>query len=292
MDNLLLEGIESIGLSHWPEIYKSLGKPSIRIKTFPLSEDAPLGVSRFGGDPDLPLSTEWPAFLGRHIPFIAQIRLSETALYANESLLPSSGMLYFFYDIINLPSGYDLEERVWRVIFINTEVNDLHRIPPPEDLIETETQEIARLLACGMSFSSEVTYPRWTDADAVSRFYHEDKGRYEQILHYRVNRAMMASSVPPQLIHRIGGYADPRQPIDMVEDIDMLSRGISPYYGLDEPKTLTIDRNKWVLLLQVDSDNKSSDMFWGDSGRIYFWIEAEKLAARNFDQVHLILQSL
>jgi uncharacterized protein YwqG len=45
----------------------------------------------------------------------------------------------------------------------------------------------------------------------------------------------------------------------------------------------------WRLLLQVDSDD-AAGMMWGDVGRIYYWIRAQDLAARRFDQAWLILQ--
>jgi len=46
----------------------------------------------------------------------------------------------------------------------------------------------------------------------------------------------------------------------------------------------------WFLLLQMDTDG-APDTDWGDTGRIYFWMRSRDLAARNFSQTQLILQS-
>lgn len=48
-------------------------------------------------------------------------------------------------------------------------------------------------------------------------------------------------------------------------------------------------KQDWLLLLQLDSD-AMLDWSWGDSGRLYFWIHREDLAARRFEQVYMQLQ--
>jgi len=58
-------------------------------------EELRLGQSRAGGVPDLPDSLEHPAGL----QFLCQINLAEVPPTPGTSLLPSEGMLYFFYDM-------------------------------------------------------------------------------------------------------------------------------------------------------------------------------------------------
>jgi uncharacterized protein YwqG len=292
VDEVLLHGIELMGLPHWAEVYQSLGRPSIRIKTFTFEGEAPIGVSKFGGSPDLPSNILWPTYSGHALPFVAQVLLSEAVRFDNADILPKSGMLYFFYDIINTPGGYDLEEQAWRVMFVDAESDSLHRVASPCDLIDPFTQEAARLLTCGMSFSSEVTYPCWTSPDCVATFFHEDQYRYEQILDYEVQKAMTRSSSTLTITHRIGGYPDVLQPTDMPSEADLLSKGIFPYQDGVLLQDVDVNRDAWTLLLQVDSDGENSDMFWGDSGRIYFWIKKQDLATKNFNNVWLLLQSL
>ena len=45
----------------------------------------------------------------------------------------------------------------------------------------------------------------------------------------------------------------------------------------------------WELFMQVDS-NDDLGMMWGDCGKLYLWIRAQDLAARNFGASWLILQ--
>ncbi|MNE64597.1 hypothetical protein D3C80_1600170 [compost metagenome] len=62
--------------------------------------------------------------------------------------------------------------------------------------------------------------------------------------------------------------------------------------GYNDPrrKELEQDKDDWVLLLKVDSEEEKTGMLWGDCGRIYFWIKKQDLTKKNFDQVWCILQ--
>ena len=49
--------------------------------------------------------------------------------------------------------------------------------------------------------------------------------------------------------------------------------------------------DRWVLLFQMGTvEDDETELMYGDCGLIYFWIRKEDLAARNFDNVRLILQ--
>ncbi|MES2464342.1 MAG: YwqG family protein [Armatimonadota bacterium] len=102
----------------------ALIRPSIRLhlRVAGDGEDLPMGGTRFGGQPDLPVGTSWPMghlevppptealrtadkdsrFLPENgtfsLPFVAQIRLSEVRSHDTEKRLPSVGLLYFFYN--------------------------------------------------------------------------------------------------------------------------------------------------------------------------------------------------
>lgn len=103
---------------------RALIRPSVRLhmRAAEEGEDLPLGGTRFGGEPDLPIGTSWPtghleiplpteAFRAASkyarlppesgtfsLPFVAQIRLSEITVHDREKLLPQVGLLYCFYD--------------------------------------------------------------------------------------------------------------------------------------------------------------------------------------------------
>lgn len=71
----------------------------------------PLGASKFLGNPDVWDSFEWPCIeLGGEmydLAFMCQINLSQAATYDTEGVLPSTGILYFFYDLDEMPSAAD-----------------------------------------------------------------------------------------------------------------------------------------------------------------------------------------
>ena len=54
----------------------------------------------------------------------------------------------------------------------------------------------------------------------------------------------------------------------------------------------SIDRSKdWQLLFQLDSvSDDDFELMFGDCGRIYYYIRKDDLAAKNFDNIWLILQ--
>jgi uncharacterized protein YwqG len=48
-------------------------------------------------------------------------------------------------------------------------------------------------------------------------------------------------------------------------------------------------KEKWRLLLQVDTDD-APGMMWGDAGRLYYWIREADLAALRFEQTRVVAQ--
>jgi hypothetical protein len=80
-------------------------------------------------------------------------------------------------------------------------------------------------------------------------------------------------------VHRSGGHPDALQG-DMPVRIESALRGAD----VTEPV------GQWQLLLQVDSEPQAG-MQWGGDGRLFFWIRAADLAAGNFDDVQVQLQT-
>jgi uncharacterized protein YwqG len=60
-------------------------------------------------------------------------------------------------------------------------------------------------------------------------------------------------------------------------------------YNCPEAKALAKGKDDWRLLLQLDSDDESNIMF-GDSGRIYFWIREQDALNLEFEKAWMILQ--
>jgi hypothetical protein len=86
-----------------------LVQPSLRFVLNPQTHLA-VGKSRFGGLPDLPEGVRWPGTKGAMIDFLLQLDLSEIALLWPDSPFPKMGLLSFFYDKENSPSGAESKD--------------------------------------------------------------------------------------------------------------------------------------------------------------------------------------
>jgi len=98
---------DSLTAADLPTSFADLARPAALLR--PVAGDpARAGESRFGGHPDLPPHLDWP-WIRRYnmpMPFLAQINLAEVAGMSDLDL-PRSGHLYFFYDTVGQPWGYD-----------------------------------------------------------------------------------------------------------------------------------------------------------------------------------------
>ncbi len=131
----------------------------------------PVGASKFGGKPDMPVNVKWPAFQGhreRMMPFLLQVNLAQVTKLDREGLLPKKGMLYFFSDT----SPDDIGDL--RVLY--TDDKKLVRRDFPEDLVDRKDEEdfVAQLPEFKATFFEIFTLPsiellrrraRLTDAD-------------------------------------------------------------------------------------------------------------------------------
>ena len=80
---------------------------SIRLKTKYIDKKLDIGTSKLFGTPDIFEGFVWPTILVNDeeykLTFIGQINLKEVNKYDKEGLLPKTGMLYFFYDLDEMP---------------------------------------------------------------------------------------------------------------------------------------------------------------------------------------------
>ena len=67
----------------------------------------PIGASKFLGNPDVWDGFEWPHYTedgeDYDLTFMCQINCAESASFDKDGVLPRTGMLYFFYDMDNMP---------------------------------------------------------------------------------------------------------------------------------------------------------------------------------------------
>ena len=250
--------------------------PSLRLRPTASSRDH--FETRLGGPPLLPVPEPWPRVNGRPLASIGQVFLPAVRAEGAALGLPSDGLLSFFYDATEQPWGFDPADRgSWRVDW-RTDLEGLSIPERPADLNESE-----RFTAVPMRPELEWTVPGF-DAYELEDLSLGD----EELERVQAVEDRLTGDIPA---HRVLGHPDLIQS-EMRLECELVSRGI--YFGGDRgepvvPPDAEVAARDWRLLLQVDSDGAVGTE-WGDVGRIYFWIRAADLEARDFSRTHLSLQ--
>ena len=123
MDDELAPLLAEHGLNAHEEAIRVLVRPCVQIHCH---REQASGLSsthsRFGGLPHLPTGFQWPEGMSGPMVLIAQIWLSDADAHDATGLLPSSGILYFWYDVAWQPWGFDPDDRPgFRVDFVPDE---------------------------------------------------------------------------------------------------------------------------------------------------------------------------
>jgi uncharacterized protein YwqG len=246
-------------------------KEAVAMKAAVVPDDAvPLGASKIGGLPDLPASLAWPKWKTGELSFVVQVNLAELP---ENDMLPSSGLLSFFYDREQSAWGFDPQHKEGFRLWYFPETSGLNRTRAPESL----SFPCARL-----TFEPFLSLP---DSSVIGdlalemekdEIYAEFLGKYpgdgprHQILGWpkTIQNAMELECQLASNGLYVGdpsGYRDPRR------------------------KELEPGAPDWMLLLQIDSDDKTQ-MMWGDVGMLYVWIRYADLKQHNFAEAWTILQ--
>lgn len=116
----ILELIDAAGLSNHRDLIAGHLKPGIGLRTRASGPSAGIGVTKVGGEPDLPDGVAWPTFEGEPSLFVLQIDFEVIAPLDLEELLPADGLLSVFTDRFNddvrvlyHPKGSMLTRRAW-----------------------------------------------------------------------------------------------------------------------------------------------------------------------------------
>lgn len=110
----------------------------------------PVGASKLFGSPDVPDSFEWPVVVDGDEcfdpDFLCQLNCAELAPHDKKGLLPSKGMLYFFYDFAK--SSGDLSDKAAaRVVFsTDTPLDELM-------IVDEDGRDCAICMPKALSFS-------------------------------------------------------------------------------------------------------------------------------------------
>ena len=314
-----LELIKKSSFAAHTDALASMLLPTVAIKATPAAPDSlAQGASRFGGTPDVPSDWQWPTDpANKPLGFLAQFDLAEIAKHCNESLLPTTGWLCFFYDVTSKPWGIDTADAdKWRVDYFQSDAASLCRAAPPEDRSGSTATKL-----CSLQFESTFTLPReefLTKADPAGRFTRLYDGEPEEPGKIGIDIGDFEDELEPLIFltpmdgpdHRLLGNAfelqGPMPPA--FKDIIRLEptpprERVNPFTGerkmfpgkpatecAESLKQLLLKTNDWRLLLQLGSDRQGPGWMWGDMGRLYFWIPKSALAQHDFSQVWVQLQ--
>ncbi|MHB1456140.1 MAG: YwqG family protein [Armatimonadota bacterium] len=280
-----ISAIRSGGLSRYEKRLVDLCRSSIEITGEIVAErKIGIGESKIGGSPDLPPEIKWPRSENEPLSFVAQFKMSDTAVYDADYVLPPTGMMYFFYDAEDGTWGYDPNDAGhWSVIYYNGDSSRLKRRRTPSAISDE-----GKFKACRVSFSQGVSLPPWESYDVKKLdMSKQEMSSYQDILLPLDEYREMHTT------HRLLGHPDVLQN-DMQLECQYVTNGI--YCGDDsylrDPRAASLEAGAadWRLLLQIDTD-EDMEMMWDDSGRLYFWIPKDALESRDFDKTWVMLQS-
>jgi uncharacterized protein YwqG len=233
--------------------------------------------SNFGGKPMLDSSDfSWPHSNGKPLSFLAQLDLTEIASANKFDWLPSTGSLLFFYDVEEMPWGFDPKDRgKWKVIY---QEDPKFAFELPKDLTQEFIIPENYLVAQKDMVLPDLEYPESSQLN----FSDEDDDAYMEYKDEMIDD-----------YHRVGGHPSVIQNNTMELECQLASNGIyvgePEGYNSQKAKELAPGAKDWRLLFQVDSDDDEG-MMWGDLGRLYFWVREQDARNKNFDNVWLILQ--
>ena len=246
--------------------------PSVLLRRDPAGGDAPVGVSRLGGDPDLPAGFAWPSrvietkkgILRRRVErrtesldFLMQIRCDELPGSAVPAGFPRTGMLWVFYAAVNQP---------WNLSPAEAHAAQLVHLAAPGPLVRTPAPHADQrpgFRPCRIRPTAS-----WTLPEEVIPMDTDDEGLVEA---YLEEVCVPINGDPSGVCHRMFGHA----------------QWIQGDATLREPP-----RPPRRLLLQIDSDDgrDGPGWMWGDGGRIYFYMTDQELAEGRFTEAQWTVQ--
>ncbi|HEX3053605.1 MAG TPA: DUF1963 domain-containing protein, partial [Aggregatilineaceae bacterium] len=171
----LRSGIRAFKLERLEADIMRLARPAIdMIHTRVAEAVLPLGASKFGGSPDLPPGFQWP----HPLSFMGQFKLSELARHDPAGLLPTQGLLYFFYEAS--AALWTQDPGGWKLVYVADEHTPLVRTPAAGRLLPAHRIEYAFGYTLPIIFWSEQAdfgisflYPGEDETDPANQIEHD-----------------------------------------------------------------------------------------------------------------------
>ncbi|CEI26279.1 Hypothetical protein PFCIRM516_06030 [Propionibacterium freudenreichii] len=282
-------------------VFDAVQKNAIKLDFGADPEPGEAGQSRLGGRPDVPRDFEWPRFqdkdddsadANRPLTFLAQVNLADATRYDTEGLLPTAGVLSFFYEMETQEWGFDPRDKGSARVFFFEDPATLRRASVPDDLDDWFPDGQA------ISYRNMVDLPAWLGFTELP----EEVRRTNPLpvpltdIEWEDYDAMREEYGAPSegddaVTTKLLGHPDVVQN-PMEAECEMVTRGMADgAEGEEISQELRDDIEKasrdWTLLFQMGTD---SGLEFGDVGHINYWIKKQDLARRDFDKAWLILQ--
>lgn len=206
----------------------------------------------------MPEDFQWPLDNNnRPLSLLLQINCSDLTSLTSEDYMPKSGHLYFFYELGE--QNWEGAENSIRVIYIDTQHKELHRIDYPKTLANE-----FRLKERVISFKTKDSYPSFQDFSNQNSEY---KHIIDKVVSFNEARNRLESEPSINAIGTMFGYAD------LIQD------------------AIVNDLNANILLLQLSSiEDDSYELLFGDYWNIYFYISHQDLKNKDFRNLKFELQ--
>lgn len=282
-------------------VFDAVQKNAIKLDFGADPEPGEAGQSRLGGRPDVPRDFEWPRFqdkdddsadANRPLTFLAQVNLADATRYDTEGLLPTAGVLSFFYEMETQEWGFDPRDKGSARVFFFEDPATLRPASVPDDLDDWFPDGQA------ISYRNMVDLPAWLGFTELP----EEVRRTNPLpvpltdIEWEDYDAMREECGAPSegddaVTTKLFGHPDVVQN-PMEAECEMVTRGMADgAEGEEISQELRDDIEKasrdWTLLFQMGTD---SGLEFGDVGHINYWIKKQDLARRDFDKAWLILQ--
>ena len=269
------------------EILASLKKNEIIISTEFNNDSKIINKSKIGGKPYLPKDFIWPYYQELPLSFLAQINLKEVNSLDKDRLLPSKGMLYFFYELETEEWGYKPQSKGCAKVFYYEDISNFSLIDFPENM-----EDDYKIPEFKVNFKSNISLHSYED---FYLFLKEHDTFKEQDISFSDFIPLYDELfIPDNNYTKLLGYPEVIQN-PMEEECEAVTRGFDmggvESYPKKYQKEIRSASKDWILLFQMDTVETSDyELMFGDSGHIYFWIKKEDLANKNFENIWLILQ--
>ena len=278
------------------EILMRLARNEIRVSYKKTDGLLPACSSKIGGKPAVPHDFVWPRYLGksydditkeRPLIFMAQFNLKDVKTNDTENLLPETGILSFFYEVMSMPWGFSPEDDGAAKVFYFPEEEDLIPMDIPDDMDEDVVMP-----EFSVALERRISMPAVGDFPAEATDMEFEWEEYEECC-----KECGYSFDEWGALTKLLGYPDTIQS-PMEEECEALARG----YRLGCPEDFKVipediwkeikEKSKdWILLFQMGTiESDDMEYMFGDCGHIYFWIRKQDLKSKRFDHIWLVLQ--